>query len=267
MSTGLQPSTSRAGAPTVNDDFDHGFVKWSGWVDTSTVPDSLHVCVDPTPGGAVWLPVGAVPAPSSDTLWDKRTMLFETTPTGGSGWQPSVVGAQITRGPLTASTDATACFAIFTGGWGCGPWSGPFTQPRFLPEMLVAFKTPPAPVANATFVIGFKTAEDATTNPPTVNSACLFYAVNTGGNWQIYTRSAAGAGTFTDSGVPWVANTAYTATMKWVDATHFSVVINGSAAIVVTATLPAVDVNLGMQCQVSNADITLGVQRMVCKSN
>lgn len=60
MSTGLQPSTSRAGTPTVNDDFDHGFVRWSGWINTSTAPDSLWVCADPTPGAARWLPVSAV---------------------------------------------------------------------------------------------------------------------------------------------------------------------------------------------------------------
>lgn len=60
MSTGLQPSTSRAGIPTITDDSSKGFVVDSGWRDTSVSPNVLYLCVDPAPGAALWKEVGKV---------------------------------------------------------------------------------------------------------------------------------------------------------------------------------------------------------------
>lgn len=62
VSSGLQPSVSRAGAPTVNDDFNKGFVVGSVWRNTATAPDTVYTCVDNTIGAAVWTgPTGASP--------------------------------------------------------------------------------------------------------------------------------------------------------------------------------------------------------------
>ena len=55
MSNGLQPSTSHAGAPTINDGELRGFVTFSGWRDTSVTPHALYLLVDPTPGAAFWI--------------------------------------------------------------------------------------------------------------------------------------------------------------------------------------------------------------------
>ena len=55
MSNGLQPSTSRASAPTINDDASKGYAVGSSWRDTSTAPDTLYQCADPSVGGAVWV--------------------------------------------------------------------------------------------------------------------------------------------------------------------------------------------------------------------
>jgi hypothetical protein len=58
MSNGLPPSTSRASAPTVNDDLAAGYVVGSVWRDTSTAPDVLYQCADPAAGAALWKEVG-----------------------------------------------------------------------------------------------------------------------------------------------------------------------------------------------------------------
>lgn len=55
MSAFLQSSTSHAAPPTVNDDSSRGFVVGSVWRDTSTAPDNLYLCADPTIGAAVWI--------------------------------------------------------------------------------------------------------------------------------------------------------------------------------------------------------------------
>jgi hypothetical protein len=42
------------GAPTVNDDGEHGYQLWSIWIDS---PD-VYMCVDTTAGAAVWTQIG-----------------------------------------------------------------------------------------------------------------------------------------------------------------------------------------------------------------
>jgi hypothetical protein len=54
MSYALPPQVVRAGAPTVTDDSAAGFVVGSEIVDSSTTPRTLYVCLDATPGAAVW---------------------------------------------------------------------------------------------------------------------------------------------------------------------------------------------------------------------
>ena len=60
MSNGLQPSTSKAVTPGVNDDISKGYVVGSAWRNTATAPDTLYLCADPAAGAAVWIgPVGS----------------------------------------------------------------------------------------------------------------------------------------------------------------------------------------------------------------
>lgn len=42
------------GAPTSSDDASKGYHRFSLWIDASTSPDDVYICVDPTPGAAVW---------------------------------------------------------------------------------------------------------------------------------------------------------------------------------------------------------------------
>ena len=78
MSNGLPPSTSRASAPTVNDDLAAGYVVGSVWRDTSTAPDVLYQCADPAVGAAVWVATGS----SAGSGWtDGGTTVYLTTPT------------------------------------------------------------------------------------------------------------------------------------------------------------------------------------------
>ncbi len=46
-----------ASAPSISDDADNGFDSYSVWVETTSNPDVVYICTDPTPGAAVWAPL------------------------------------------------------------------------------------------------------------------------------------------------------------------------------------------------------------------
>ena len=69
MSYATLPATTKASAPTATDDASKGYVRGSIIIDTSTNPDTAHVCIDNALGAAVWQAIAATPShPSLSTL-------------------------------------------------------------------------------------------------------------------------------------------------------------------------------------------------------
>lgn len=90
------PSRVLAAPPGLTDDESKGYIEGSTVIDGSASPRAAHICVDPTPGAAVWRPVGA-----------------------GSGLIGFAVSPSVDQGvalsPLTTPTDSAVSNGIIGG--------------------------------------------------------------------------------------------------------------------------------------------------------